>query len=726
MKHPFRKVVALVLCVLLTAALLPAASATQVTEAQLRSAVVAQAQSIATVPWTTDSRVAKADVIDDRLAAFHAGGILPTTYFEYKRLHFPIRGVMVESNPGTLEQFTAQFYPTVTKVEGFSHMTPQARYVGMDANSFLADVVGRVSPVQFTSLKQALTDPALEALLPGLNLSAASSAGALGSVGLSGASQAYAKLGAGDLLLAWDDNSKTGEGGQPRIHTMVVQSVDAANDKVTVIYPTYALLKWHLVCDKCGTTDVVGPTSAALPDHVNSVSYSFGSFKKHSDTYPTATCGGTWTPIHATSWVTETVSFADLFGAGVPYGSVGYLPYTLDVYSKPIAPEATLTTDVTPEMLAAGFEGTITSNCRVSIIEAVLTSGSSTQTFWLAPTMNGNTAEYNDPALTLALMQCDAGDYNLTINLHFGPTNQDANPFQPIKVYSQDFTLAPSSFRLVSDTEKAQQGETFTLSLKAHEAGYTGVNAFISCDPSLYSFDAAASMAISPNATFTQQADGTINAQYYGPAVEAGGTVLKLVLSPIRNGGWGKTKDLPPFNVARIFASTKEGARAADLIASRADSDLLFVGVGMNTQVYKNYAAGQDLVLVYLMTDDMRGLNSNSKMPMAYDGQPMYDVTTAHYSINNNSWLRIYAYITENADASKVAKETETCPVLTYSYDVNESGAVDIADVQTISNIASGRLPLDGNFTKWLLADIDRNGVVDSADQYALMSILRK
>jgi hypothetical protein len=142
--------------------------------------------------------------------------------------------------------------------------------------------------------------------------------------------------------------------------------------------------------------------------------------------------------------------------------------------------------------------------------------------------------------------------------------------------------------------------------------------------------------------------------------------------------------------------------------------------------VYKNYAAGQDLILVYLMTDDMRGLNSNSKMPMAYDGQPMYDVTTAHYSINNNSWLRIYGYITENADASKVAKETETCPVLTYSYDVNESGAVDIADVQTISNIASGRLPLDGNFAKWLLADIDRNGVVDSADQLALMGILRK
>ena len=45
----------------------------EVTEAQLRSAVVAQAQSIATVPWTQEIRIAKADVIDDRLAAFHAG-----------------------------------------------------------------------------------------------------------------------------------------------------------------------------------------------------------------------------------------------------------------------------------------------------------------------------------------------------------------------------------------------------------------------------------------------------------------------------------------------------------------------------------------------------------------------------------------------------------------------------------------------------------------------------
>ena len=726
MKHPFRKAVAFVLCVVLTAALLPAASATQVTEAQLRSAVVAQAQAIATVPWTTDSRVAKADVIDDRLAAFHANGILPTTYFEYKRLHFPIRGVMVESNPGTLEQFMAQFYPDVTKVEGYSHMTPLARYAGMDANSFLSDVVGRVSPGKITSLKAALTDPSLEALVPGLNLSAASSASALASVGLAGASQGYSKLNAGDLLLAWDDNSKTGEGGQPRIHTMVVQSVDKANDKVTVIYPTYALLRWYLECDTCGAKDVYGPTSSALPEHVNSVSYSFGSFKKHSETYPSVICSGTWKPIYATSWATETVSFDDLFGAGVPYGSVGYLPYTLDVYSKPVMPEASLSTPVTPEMLAAGFEATITSNYCVSNIEAVLTSETSAQTFWLAPTMEGNTAQYSDPALNLALMKCDAGNYNLTINLHFGPTNQEVNPFQSIKVYSQDFTLAPSAFRLSTNMTQAQQGENFTLSLTAHEAGFTGVNAFISADPTLYIFDAAASKAISPYTTFTQAEDGTVNAQYYGPAVEAGGSVANLVFAPVRNGSWGKTTNLPPFNVSRIFASTKEGATAADLTANRADSVLLYISVGMNTQVFKNYAAGQDLVLVYLMTDDMRGLNSNSKMPMAYDGQPMYDVTTAHYSINNNSWLRIYAYITENGDARKVAKETETCPVLTYSYDVNQSGAVDIADVQTIANIASGRLPLNGNFTKWLLADIDRNGVVDSADQLALMGILRK
>ena len=89
--------------------MLPTVSASTVSGGDLREMAVAQAQTIATVPWTLESRVAKADVTGERLDAFNAGGIFPTTYFEYSRLRFPIRGVMVESNTGTLEQFEEMF-----------------------------------------------------------------------------------------------------------------------------------------------------------------------------------------------------------------------------------------------------------------------------------------------------------------------------------------------------------------------------------------------------------------------------------------------------------------------------------------------------------------------------------------------------------------------------------------------------------------------------------------
>ena len=721
MKHPFRTFLALGLCVVLTAALLPAASATQITGAELRAAAVAQAQAIATVPWTTDTRVAKANVTDERLDAFHAGGILPTTYFEYKRLHFPIRGVMVESNSGTLEAFTAQFDPQVTQVEGFNYMSSRLIYTGMDVNAFIADVVGRVSPTQITTLKQALTDSALSALLPGANLSASSSKAAIGDADVKAA---YTKMGPGDLLLAWDDNAVTGEGGQPRVHAMVVQDVDAANNTATVIYPNYALLLWHLECDKCGAKDTFGPSSSALPNHVNSANYVFDSFKTHTDTYPNANCSGTWKPIYATGWSNTTVSFAELAEAGVTYGSVGYLPYTLNAYSAPVKATASLSTSVSADTLAAGFSGTITSNYRITGAQAVLTpKGGESQTFVSYNIAGGQTMDFVNASLSKVLMESDPGDYELEVFALLGNTDATASPFQPISVYKQAFNIAPDAFRMTCDKVKAEQGESFTLTVTCLNDGITAVRADVTSDNNAYTFDLAASRAASPNVSFTQNGD-VVTFSYRGAPLSQGDVAANLVYSPTRSGSWGYSEGISPFVISGVLIS--EQPNGGNMTASRASGSGFIVEVGLNSQLFHNYVPGYDLLLTYMYTPEMRNMNGTSVLTMTYNGTPMYDVTDSHYNINGNSWLRIYAVITENADVGKVATGTETCPVVTYSNNINLTGGFDIADVQAIANIRSGRMPLAGNEAKWFLADVDRNGVVDIADQTALMGALTK
>lgn len=721
LKVPFRKILALGLCVVLASALLPAASATKVTGAELRSAAVAQAQAIATVPWTSEGRIAKANVIDERLAAFHAGGILPTTYFEFVRLQFPFRGVMVESNNGSLETFMAQFDPEATKVEGFNHIPSRAVFSGMDVNGFIADVISRVSPnAQVTTLKQALTDSSLEALLPGANLSAASSKSAIGSANVKAA---YDKMGPGDLLLAWDNNSVTGEGGQPRIHAMVVQSVDTANDTATVIYPNYALLLWTLECDQCGTKDTVGPTSSALPDHVNSVNYAFGSFKKHSDTYPNSGCSGTWKPVYATGWTTGTVSFAELADTGVTYGSVGYLPYTLDVYSAPVEPKVTLSTTATAESLVGGFSGTITSNYRIASVEAVLTpKGGESLSFVSNNTDDAFSMNYNDASLSKTLMECQPGNYELEVLVRLGNTNPSDSAFPAISIFKQSFTVNPASFHMACNKTAAEQGEPFTLSITALENGITAMRADVVSDDANYIFDLAASKAASPKATFTQKGN-VVTVEYRDAALALGDVAANLVYAPVRLGGWAYSEGITPFMISNVSCSKQANG---SMISTRASGSGIVVDIGLNSQVFHNYVPGYDLLLLYMDVPEMINLTGISTLTMAYDGKPMYDVTTAHYNINNQRWKRAYAAIVPNADVSKVALGTETCPIVTYSNNINMVGGLDIADLQLLSSIRNGRLPLEGNELKWLLADIDRNGVVDIADHDALVRALTK
>ena len=718
MKYPFRKLLALGLCVVLTAALLPAASATQISGAQLRAAAVAQAQAIATIPWSTENRIAKGDVTGDRLDAFQAGGILPTTYFEFKRLQFPFRGVMVSENTGTLEAFSAQVDSDVDRVDGFGHMV-STPLLGMDVNAFIADVLSRVSPTPVTSLKQALTDSTLEALLPGANLSAASSKAAIGSADVKAA---YDKMGPGDLLLAWDNAAATGEGGQPRIHAMVVQSVDAANDTATVIYPNYALLIWNVECDKCGTQDAYGPSSSALPNHLNSVNYAFGSFKKHSDTYPNSGCDGTWKPVYATGWTMGTVSF-DALANGVTYGSAGYLPYTLDVYAAPVEPKVTLTTSATAATVASGLTGTITSNYRITAVEAVLTpAGGTSRSIITYSTENLRSMDYADPALAKALMECAEGSYTLEIKVHLGNTDFDDGAFAPVSVYKQAFTVSPNAFSMTCDKTRVEQGESFTLTVTALEAGITAMKANVTGDTDNYVFDLAASKAASPNVTFTQKGD-VVTMEYRQP-LSAGSAIAKLVYAPKRSGSWGYSEGIVPFQISGVLVSRQ--ADGGNMVASRAAGSGLVVEIGTNTQIFRNYVPGYDLIVAFMCTSEMINQKGITTLNIAYDGKPMYDVTNAQYNINGERWMRTYAILTPNADVSKLALGTEECPVVTYSNNVNQTGDVDIADVQTIANIRAGRVPLAGNEIKWLLADIDRSGIVDNADQLALMRALNK
>lgn len=707
---------------LMVAMLLPTL-ASDVGGGNLREAAVAQGQFIANVPWTMENRVAKANVTGERLDAFNNGGIFPTTYFEYSRLRFPIRGVMVESNTGTVEQFMEMFDPATTKVEGHGHVPDRSYYVGMDINAFIADVIARVSPTPVTSLKQALTDDSLELLMEGVNLSAASSKAAVGGMNISDASVAYDKLQKGDLLLAWDDNADTAV--SPRIHALLVEAVDSVKDEVTVIYPSYNLLLWHLECEECGTRDTYGPSSAALPEHVNSVNYAFASFKRHSDTYPDAGCNGAWKPVYASSWYTRTVSYSDLLGAGVPSGSVCYLPYTLDVYSNPVEPKVEFAADATAETLVGGFAASITSNYRITGVEAVLKQqGGESRTFTSYAASAGWAWEYSDNKLNQALMECAPGSYELTVNVLLGTTEKGKSAFQPIGVFQQAFSVAESSFMLCSDKTQVEQGEPFAVSLTTLEDGYTGVSATLLADVNHYVFDVQASQKASPNTVFTQQTDGGVKAEYYGAALSKDSVAIQFVFAPVRTGGWGASEGIVPFRVSSILASKKAGASREDLCTSRAGGNGFVVAIGRNTQVFRDYVKGYDLVLAYMMVDEMRNQSGNTKLKMSYDGNPMYDVTTSYYNINGNSWLRIYGYITPNADTSKIEKSDKTSPELKYSNDVNQSGHVDITDVQAIANIRNGRMPLEGNMIKWLMADIDRNGVVDMEDQEALVRVL--
>ena len=105
--------------------------------------------------------------------------------------------------------------------------------------------------------------------------------------------------------------------------------------------------------------------------------------------------------------------------------------------------------------------------------------------------------------------------------------------------------------------------------------------------------------------------------------------------------------------------------------------------------------------------------------------------STSNYNINGNRYFCIFGCLTENPDPTLVTKDTSSsaknCTEIKYSNDVNAvGGLVDISDVQTIANVYNGKLPLEGNETKWFRADINRDYKVDTKDRDALIRELNK
>ena len=222
MKNKLSKVLALALGLVLVVAMLPAASANN---DQLRTTIVNQTQKIMDLTYTLDTRVARADISDnaERMAAYHEGGIRPIAYFEYKRIMFPIKGVMMESNGSSYEAFEGSITKDFNKLTlghtvALDGKVPTnigdipgpvatnqgeevaAPYLGFDMNSFLVDIVSRVSADVPTTVKEALTHPAMVALMDGANFSAINSKSAIQDT--AAVKAAYGKMGKGDILLA--------------------------------------------------------------------------------------------------------------------------------------------------------------------------------------------------------------------------------------------------------------------------------------------------------------------------------------------------------------------------------------------------------------------------------------------------------------------------------------------------------------------------------------------
>lgn len=687
----------------------------------LRRVTANQALAIAGVNWKLGSRISRADHADEAKQAMYDAGVQPTAYYELARMNMPYRGVMVENRNGSLEQFKAQINDegTITK----------RQYYGMNADSFLTDVLSRVMPDKITGVKQAAASGALTALQSGVNASAASSKAATGA-SFTEMSQAYSKLAEGDVLLAWDDAADPEKA--PKVHAMIVTEVDAVNrGTVTVTYPAYEQPVYRFVCAECGFESLVGPTPNPDSQHITSKNYVFSAFKTHSATYPESSCSGKWTAAYGSTWRTETVSFEQLFGEGdksVPYGGTRYLPYTLPVYAtgETAAADVKVTSDANANNLASGFKAQITSNYRIVQVDAVLSQlGQPDRVFTNYTDWDAWSCDFQNAELDKALFESTTGKYMLSLNVYTGAiTDPDTMERPKVKAYTLDMALEDPSFELTGESRRISQGADTVINVKTMTDGITGADLTVSFDKATYVFNLDATKKANPECTFALNADGTASVKYFGKPLAARMTMAFLHFTVKHQGAAPvAAADSKPFNITTALVSNKSGATAADLIAARVGGTPPRVNLGWDVVIYPNYAPGGELLLVF---------RDVTPAKLTYDGTDMIDVSDANYAVDGKHYPHTYAFIAPKIDPDKIDGKTHASTAksvftgqLFYDGDVNRSGSLDVKDLQLILNIYSGKHPLEGNMKSWLLADTDRNGKLDVNDIKALAAKMK-
>ena len=714
MKHSLSKFLALLLGLAILTALLPAASAAKPDD--LRYVVANQAKAIADIDWKLETRLKSNEYPDHKRAAFFNLGVRPTYYYEYIRMQMAYKGAIFSEYSASYEQIVAQ-----TDENGYLPVTPNFDYYGMNADAFLVDVVSRVSPTPITGVKQAIQSGALTPLVAGVNPSAASSQLAVSDT--KALNSAYGKLSAGDLLISWDDNANTGK--TPIRHVMVVTLVEV-NGSVHVTYPAYTAAFHHFTCATCGAKSVEGPTGDPAPKHVVSKNYAFAGYATHAAVAPSSGCSGTFRPDYSTTWRTKVVSRDELSGAtSFSEGGVCYIPYTLPVYTTG-APELNvkLDTTTTSDTLAAGFEGTITSNYRITQVDAILsTTGAPDQVFTQYPSYDAWTYHFKDDALDRALVSSSAGNCSLTLNVHSGPILDSNSMKVPVtKVFSASTYLSEPSFELFSDTKVVHQGHPVCVSIRPTETDITAVKMELTYDRDTYSFDLTKTRSANKNLTVAENADGSVSIAYSGAAVTKGESMADLYFVPYRTGA------MPiPAEQTGIFAvrtAWKGTVNHPDLLPARFGGDPVAFGIGYNLKVFENYAAGKSLILLGA---------EGGPVKATYGEQTMPDVGSARYKLDGNVFTHHYAIVVDSVDLDLFKAEPlestslNTVPfLLDYDRDVNRSGSVDVSDAQAVANIIAGRMPLEGNLEKWLVADVDANGVLNTADIRTILSAANK
>lgn len=715
MKHLFRKLLALGLCVVLTAALFPSASAAKPED--LRRAAANQAKALSTMKWKVEKRIKGHEFPDYKYEAMHKVGLRFAVYFEYSRTQTPYLGAIIDETSASYEQILAQLTE-----DGMLLKNDTNTYYGMNADAFLVDVVSRVSPTPISGVKQAMSSGALTPLVSGVDLTASSSQ--LAVTDKQALTTAYGKLNLGDLVISWDDSAQRNV--SPTLHVMVVTDV-GVDGTVTFTYPAYGSTIFHFTCSSCGTKSTEGPTLEVIAKHIVSKNYAFSSFATHSSVDPSSGCSGTWQPDGGTTWRTKTVSLDELSGnKKFAEGGVCYIPFTLPVYTNG-APDVkvTLDTQTTAETLAAGFSGTIHSNYRITQVDAILsTTGAPDQVFTHYPAYDAWSYEFDDSALNQALVTSSTGNCSLVVNVHSGPIADPNTMTDPVtKIFDASVFLNDPSFELTSDTKIVHQGQNVRLDITPIEANITTTEMELSFNRKYYTFNFEKSRSANKNITFSENANGFVTLAYSGPALPVGEVMAQLYFTPHRTGSF-----LTPAEQAGVISvrtAWKATTTNPTLVPARFGGEAMLFDIGYNVKVFEDYAADKTLILV---------ATEGSPAKVTYNNQQLREVTDAHYRLDGVPYTHTYAIVVDRTtlDLNLISAEAvestaaNLIPILLdYDCDVNRNGSVDISDAQAIVNIMNGYMPFEGNAESWLVADVDASGKIDTADITAVLAAIR-